>query len=531
MRRSVPSHQAHAVRVEGGRTIAPLTSALRLREHWRIAVGALLVALLSASLIGEARQRPPILTADESQWITSGYVAWKLLRQRAPPARWERAFDERELSDWGNKNPPLGKYWIGLAVTPHVQVDSDVRYHWAFFRPPGSPGPRNNAPPPAMLVAARTAIAVSGALALAACYLVALELLGASLWACLAPLSLFLVPSFQFHATRVFTDMPELALLLLGTHSLLAYARTSRFAWLAAALVCGGLACAVKFTAGAFCVAMLLYVGQRSLRRRELRWALPAAVAVPVFCFVAVNPYLYDAPLAKTVQLVRDWQSSKALQREHPVVAHQAVHGWNRGLELVSLRGALAPTSAPFPRSDASEAVWRLTPLLLGLSSLALAALWLGGLRPSLRRPAGRLWPLLGAFVGGSALEAILADRWTWFGGLCGLGLASLVVELGGRRGSVLRPFCCVLLATWLFTALWLPFDWSRYYLPVLVPMSCVYAHGAAALASRFDWRTREVGEGLDAATRRACTALGLAFALVSGCVLLAALTPPLLAP
>ncbi len=32
----------------------------------------------------------------------------------------------------------------------------------------------------------------------------------------------------------------------------------------------------------------------------------------------------------------------------------------------------------------------------------------------------------------------------------------------------------------WLMTGLWLPFDWGRYYLPVLVLVPSFYAAGAA---------------------------------------------------
>ena len=506
-------------------------SVSRFRAHWRIAAGALLLAALSASLIGEARQRPPSLTADESQWITSGYVAWKLLRQLEAPARWEAAFDERELADWGNKNPPLGKYVIGVAVTPHVRSDADVNYHWAFFRPPDSPGPPNKAPPVDLLIAARTAIAVCGALTLVASYLVAFELIGTSLWACLAPLCLFLVPGFQFHATHVFTDAPQLVFLLLGTHALLVRERTGRAWWLVWALVCGGLACAVKPSAGVFCVGALLTVGQRSLRRNQPRWPLLAAVVVPLAVFVAVNPYLYDDPFGKTVRLVRDWQTSKALQQQQPVVADQAVETLGRSFELMSLRGALAPTSTPFPRSLASEALWQRTPVLIGLASLALASLWLVGLRLSLRVPAGRLGLLLGAFLLGIVLEAALTSEVTWYGGLSLLGLWSLAADSVGPRAPALRAFSILLVSNWVITTLWLPFDWSRYYLPTLGLMSCVYAYGAATAARSFAWRTCEVGHALRSWPGIAHSFFAFMFAVAAGWLLISVITPPLLPP
>src|SRR5688572_16861989 len=90
--------------------------------------------LLSASLVSEAA-RPGGPMVDEAEWITSGYVAWQLLAAGAPPSRWERAFAERGLGDWGNKNPPLGKYLIGLAVSRHVHDDAAVQYRLQFMQP------------------------------------------------------------------------------------------------------------------------------------------------------------------------------------------------------------------------------------------------------------------------------------------------------------------------------------------------------------------------------------------------------------
>jgi hypothetical protein len=212
------------------------------------------------------------------------------------------------------------------------------------------------------------------------------------------------------------------------------------------------------------------------------------------------------------------------------VVAGQAVETLGRSLELMSLRGALAPTSTPFPSSLASEALWQRTPALIGLSLLTLASLWLVGLRPSLRVPAGRLGLLLSVFLLGIVLEAALTSEVTWYGGLCLLGLWSLAAGSDGPRAPARRAFSILLVTNCVITTLWLPFDWSRYYLPTLGLMSAVYAYGAAVAAHGFSWTTREGGHALRSWPGRAGPALlaGL-FAFAAGAVLLSVMRPPLL--
>ncbi|HEX4352597.1 MAG TPA: phospholipid carrier-dependent glycosyltransferase, partial [Polyangiales bacterium] len=304
-------------------------------ERWPHLGAALLLALLSSSLIREAREPAP-LYADEAEWMTAGYVAYTLLRDRAPLERWDHAFDEHALGDWGNKNPPLGKYVIGWAIAAQVANDRDVNDRHAF-RPERAP----------TLIAARTGIALCASVALCASYWLSYELIGSALWAALATLFLFFLPSFQFHAVRVYTDVPQIALLLCASAGMLRFARNGQWRWLIFALVCGGLACAVKFSAGAWSLGALGYCAWRSFERPRSLLPLMAALLIPLISFVAVNPFLYRDPLGRSLALAQSWQTSKANQRLDPQFADTVVQSEGRRFVLVSARGALAPTSTP----------------------------------------------------------------------------------------------------------------------------------------------------------------------------------------
>jgi hypothetical protein len=323
------------------------------RAHAHHVFACFLIAALSCYLLREARDPSAPPRIDESEWVTAGYVAFSLVRQLAPVSRWQRAFDERELGDWGNKNPPLGKLIIGAAVAPLVSSDAAVNYQASMSVPPE----RHRLPPSELLVAARTSIALSAALLLFATYLLASELLGRSLWASVAPLCLFLVPNFQWHATHVYTDVPQLAFMSLGAYAMLRHARTRRFRWYALALVAGGLACAVKFSAAVFCVATAVYALPALLRRRSDVRPLLAAAIVPVAVFIAVNPYLHDRPIDKSIQLVRDWRATKRAQQADSLLASGAVQDRARGFELVLVRAVLRAAPAQRDRVR-GEATW-----------------------------------------------------------------------------------------------------------------------------------------------------------------------------
>jgi hypothetical protein len=502
-----------------------------LFARWQHVVAISLIGLLSTSLVREARA-PRRVYLDESEWITAGYVAFKLLRERAPLARWEHAFDERSLGDWGNKNPPLGKYIIGLAVTPHIHADADADYHSAPLKNADDTVARGNLPPRSVLTAARTAIAACAGIALLGSYLVAFELTGSALWAALSALFLFFVPSFQFHAVRVYTDAPQIALLLFGSHALLRFTLAGRLRWLVFGLLCGGLACAVKFSSGAWWLGAVVYLGFSARNRTGglARRCAPllAAAVVPLAGFIAINPYLYRDPLARSGALVQAWQASKAVQRSDPQLAAAVVNSQVRRFALVTARGALAPTSAPFMESLALDAAVRLTPSGLGLFAFGLLALWVAGWRLSPLADARSLWRLCAWFMLGAASEFALTAHVTWFGGACALGLRSLAwqAEPLARRA---RAFACVLGVMWLVTALWLPFDWSRYYLPLVSQMAAVYALGTATLGRAFIWTRRESGYPIDSLPGGVAVGLAALAAVALGWALYSVVTPPLL--
>jgi hypothetical protein len=495
-------------------------------RHAQVLCGWLLCLVLCASLVSEAA-RPSGPMVDEAEWITAGYVAWQLLAAGAPPARWERAFDERKLGDWGNKNPPLGKYIIGLAAARHVRDPAAVQYRLQFMRPLAGQARVERMPPVEVLTSARLAIALCACACLVALYLLALELTGRSVWASIAPLGLFLLPGFQHHAVRVYTDAPELALLGFASLYLVRFARSHQLLTLGLSAICAGLACAVKLSAGAWCLGAGAYLAAAALRDPRARLSLVLSALLSLASFVAVNPYLYADPWGRTLGLVHDWSASKARQQADPRLADTAVRDPLQRVHHVTARGVFAPASTPHIQSLALNAFFALLPLCLGLAAISGAALWISGWQLTLRGPPRALALDCAYALCGCALERLLSSRLTFYGGAAALGLAWLARS--ARRQAPARAFACVFFATWIATSLWLPFDWARYYLPVASLSAVLYALAAHAVAQHFAlergpaWvRHASLGSGLALGV----TALA---ALAFGWALISIVTPPLL--
>lgn len=360
----------------------------------------------------------PHAAIDEPAWISSASVTLRLARTLAPPSEWNNAYDRAELGDWGHRNPTLGKLIIGAGLLLSGQSEQS-QLMWPDALPSFG-----------ALVAARLAITVCAGFTLWLAYLLAWQLTG-SPFALAAPLFLLALPVFRFHATHVYTDMPEI-MLMLAAACLLASRR------LLLASVAVGLACAVKFNAApmmlAVCGARLFASGdgpttpadgnrkgsrvpgyqrheinnqQRGEARFRLvhaglRTALLGLIAFAVF--VAVNPYLYPNPIGRSLHLMQEWRQQKVDQRQNALAASWAVRSRAEGLSL---------TAGAIVRPDAVQAsVFG----QLGVLGWLIAGLVVIGL--SVMR--SRLW-------------------WMIFG------------------------------VNVLATVLWLPFDWGRYYLPVVL--------------------------------------------------------------
>jgi hypothetical protein len=395
-----------------------------LRTH-SLAAGVLLA--LTAILVRDVLRQAPC-GIDEPGWITSGAVTYHLVRHLAPVSEWEHAYDRFDLGDWGNQNPPVAKLYFGVVLALAGQGTPVAAYRWTWPQSYAENLAAGTLPPPAVLTAARLGIVAVAAGALALTYLLAFAFVGNAA-AILAPLVLVAVPTFREHATHVYPDLPQIACLLVAGVLLCAYARRPRWRWVIGAGLAAGLACAIKFNAAPIVGASVLIVAHYSVTRRGVRAAVVGVI--PVVLFVLVNPYLYPAPVARTLAIVAAWDARKLQQQADPAHAPLVVHSRLEALRLVLQRGLLQPHVTP-PATGAHPLAWG----LLVVTSAGLIQLR--------RHP---------------------------------LGVAWAVLVLTHAAGTV-----------W-----WLPLNWARYYLPVIiwVPPLVAIAAAAAGRAARVAWSAR----------------------------------------
>lgn len=425
---------------------------------------------------------PPV--HDEPPWLTSGVITFDLVATGAPPSLWESRYDEFEMRDWGNRNPPIGKLVIG-ALAEMTRRDTD---RIAFTYRPSYDA--RSAPAAHLLRPPRIGIAVIGGILLASLYGIARWFVGPIL-ALVAPCVLFAVPSFRWHAVHIHTDIPQLALALGGIAAFGMYLRVTRYRWLVLACVLQGLSCATKFSSAPFVVgsAMFLVLASRVPLRRRLTSAA-IALCLPAVVFVAVNPFLYPDPIGRTLSLRAEWSARKAEQQTMPFMAHQAVRTLPERIKLITKNG-LGPTGSGSPVNPVQRAAET------GVLCAALG------------------WALVRAVR--LPKDTVAVDRASWVTGigfvildikvnqsasviplLLGFGLVEVIrvaIKKTPTRGVLRRlaaSFLIMSAAVLIMTTLWLPFNWSRYYLPVLVMLPVFHAVGLKELLGHFGFRLEQ---------------------------------------
>jgi hypothetical protein len=439
----------------------------RLGPH---VVAAVMIAVMTVVLVAIAADESDA-KPDEAEWITSGYRTFELVTGLAPPSEWETGYLALRLHDWGNKNPPIGKLIIGLAVATFREPGERIRYvtTWPFDHAANLAA--GNLPPFHLLTPARVVIALFGGACLTLIYICAVQVVRRRWLPLLAPIVLFGCAVFVGESTAVHTDVIQVALLLAAivasNHCLASRREWSFFL----ALVVVGLSCAVKFSTGPLVLALLAIYGVRQEQPKK-RFARGLAILIiPFAVFVAVNPYLYPDPIGRTRSLVASWSVSKRAQQER--FSDEAVTSIPQRFGLVAAKGVFAPRLATWSAASAriASAAGIITALaLLGLSirraSRRLRLLWIGAASLiaiallALLDALAVLLPLL-TVAGGVHLALLARDRET---------------------ATVAHSFAIILGTFVVVTALWLPFDWSRYYLPLIALMPVVYVAGIAEL-------------------------------------------------
>jgi hypothetical protein len=403
------------------------------RRRVRISEAVLVLLLLSASTL--ALRRPLVdqgFSVDESYWIAASRYFWT-------------TFIDRDLFGpaWQPNyliltHPPVTHYMIGFGLWVQGWTPDQLTGYYDTRRGRAFNEAAGNVPPPALLAAARR---VEFAVALGA--LLLLYLIGRTLLNPLAGLLALVLalgnPLLSTHWTRALAEAPlafwsSLALLLaLRSVARLATDRVSIRACMAAGAALG-LAAATKLSGVVGGLGLAYFFGfQQSLalwrtgRLLGLRHWLVLGLLV-ASTFVAVNPLLYPSPIDNTV-LLFDF----------------------RYLEMQAQRRIWPGDAVPDSLPVRSELVAR---------------------------------SVFGDYgtVGGASppLEVLL------FAG--GLGVTLLTVVRHLKAGQPFGPaalFLCWVLATYVASIVYLGFDSSHYYIP-LVQLNVVLE--AVALSWAAGW-------------------------------------------
>lgn len=415
------------------------------------------------------------VSIDEPAWITSALVTLDLYRSAAGPSRWQDAYDAKSLGDWGHKNPPVGKLVLGLALAPFVEPADARTYAWDWRLSAEENAKTGRLPPPHLLLPARAATLAAALACLALAYALVV-LLTKSAWLALAcSFALSLMPTVEYLAVHVHTDAIMLALALGSLVLLLRALDAGRLQTIVAAGACAGLAGATKLSAGAIAAGLLVAIAATGSDRRSASLRTLVAAAAIGIAFVLPNPYLYPNPIVRTADLATQWSASKREQQTDPALAPTAVHSTLRGLALTTVRGIFRPGHPRELHRGHWSALAEKLPVAGGWVALALGCLYLAGHRARISDPRRSLGLPLGVALGACALELALLGSLTPSTPLSMLGI---VVPLAtpaesALAGSRRRAFLLVYFVTWCATSLWLPFDWARYYLPVIA-LACV---------------------------------------------------------
>lgn len=300
------------------REAAPARQATGSHARPRRAELALVLALLLVHFVGAIKWVE--FHPDESQWIASSAAFESFVGGDLTGPPWQENY-------WTLTQPPLTRYLIGLGrVAGGYRLD-DLNRPWRF-----SVDRRRNIadgamPSPGLLWCARLPMAV---LAAVSCLLgvVVLTALGGRAagytWAVL-----FLVsPYLANMLSRAMGEAPLLAAVLgvtfLAWHTLVRTEQTAdrahlgRLVRLVALTAVGcGVAAAIKlngFVTFALLLPLTAWVGLRLHQRATvtLRWGVwgaLVAVEIALLTFIAVNPYLYPAPLARGWHMIAHRQA------------------------------------------------------------------------------------------------------------------------------------------------------------------------------------------------------------------------------
>lgn len=417
----------------------------------------------------------PVCQVDEPHWITTSYVTWRLVSGDRK-LQWKTAYKKHKLGDWGHKNPPLGKLLIGASVAASGLPAKAINYRWKWPHSYFYNLRTGRLPPRHLLKSVRLFMVGLSVFVLLFVYLIAFKLTLKPTLSLLAPLVLFALPVYRSHSVVVYTDIPQLLFLVMGIYAYLAFLEKERWGWLVLASSLWGLSCAVKFSSGVLVAGAVLFCFFLTMgwKKRVLSAFLIGALSL--FSFFAVNPYLYSHPAQKLGRILKSWSKTKQSQQKS---GHfKTVQTRGKAFSLMFRSAFFSPFQMK-GRAPASF-LWIVLLLFCFFAALDTARLWFEGARPDMRR-LSEIRLFFGCLLLGLLLSLFF---WNTFSGLFGGVLLSFSIRLltSWREEDIQqRQRKFLFFAFWssfVLTALWLPLDWSRYYLPVLLFFPLLFVAG-----------------------------------------------------
>jgi hypothetical protein len=273
---------------------------------------ALVLAAFQVHFIGSLGRVD--LHLDESQWIATSSMLERFLDADPGAIQWQENY-------WTLTQPPVARYVIGVGRRIGGWGAFDLNTPWNYYADLMTNIEAGAMPSASLLWYARLPMAILAGLAGAIGFFLLVQLAGrvaGYLWLASVLCSAYLERTL----TRAMSESPllcaDLAAALLCWVALVLISRGARrdLGWAVLAVVASALACgiaaATKLTGWTMLglpLGVSLWAAMGLVRgpRRAPRWCVSAPLAVGAVAFltfVALNPYLYPAPLARTARMI-----------------------------------------------------------------------------------------------------------------------------------------------------------------------------------------------------------------------------------
>lgn len=283
---------------------------------------------------------------DESQWIATSAALEAFASGDIGAPHWRESY-------WTLTHPPVTRYVIGVGRRVGGYAAGDLNRPWRWGEDFATNARAGKVPSPRLLWYARLPMAVLAAVAGVVGFFLLANLAGrvaAYAWVAAVAAN----PYLSATLSRAMSEAPLLCAvliaMLLAWRTLVAAAGASdtraarrTVLWLVLVAVACGVAAATKLTGAVLLPALLalaVWVVIRLHRQARIavRWCILfilLVVETAAFTFVALNPYLYPAPVTRSVRMAEHRRSEMRWQALHFADA-QMPAGWQRSARIAT---------------------------------------------------------------------------------------------------------------------------------------------------------------------------------------------------